>query len=365
MEWSPQQSEALRKVRQWLKCRNGQQVFRIFGYAGTGKTTLAKEIAGEVIGRVHFGTFTGKAALVLRKKGCWNASTLHSMLYRVEDGPAGKPIFTLNLESDIRHAGLIIVDEVSMVDDELGMDLLSFGRPILVLGDPAQLPPIRGQGFFIHAKPDVLLTEIHRQAADNPIIQLSMKVREGGELARGDYGESHVIRRMDVTQQDVMEADQVIVGMNRTRRTFNRRIREILTHHQDTMPVVGDRLICLRNDRDRQLLNGGMWTVKSVARDDDWFDLKVETQDDPSVAGPVDVNVLHNFFDDTEEELDVWTRKKSDEFTFGYAITAHKSQGSEWPSVTLFDESSVFRDTASRWLYTAITRASERVTIVI
>lgn len=364
MEWSPQQSDALKKARQWLKHPNRQQVFRIFGYAGTGKTTLAKEIAANIGGSVHFGTFTGKASLVLRKKGCIGATTIHSMIYKVEDGLDGKPVFTWNQDSNVRHAALIIVDEVSMVDDELGSDLLRFGRPILVLGDPAQLPPIRGQGFFIHGKPDVMLTEIHRQAQDNPIIRLSMDVRQGGTLTRSTLGESRVIRRMDLDPADVMDAHQVIVGMNRTRRTFNKRIRQLLGR-DDPMPVVDDRLICLRNDRDRQLLNGGMWTVNQVHYRDEWFKLKVETHDDPSVCTPIDVDVLEHFFIDTEETLDIWRRKQSDEFTYGYAITAHKSQGSEWPVVTIFDESAVFRENASRWLYTAITRAAEKVTIVI
>ena len=69
-----------------------------------------------------------------------------------------------------------------MVDEELGRDLLSFGKPVLVLGDPAQLPPVKGGGFFTEAEPDIMLTEVHRQAADNPIIRMSMVVREGGRL---------------------------------------------------------------------------------------------------------------------------------------------------------------------------------------
>ena len=77
-----------------------------------------------------------------------------------------------------------------MVDEELGRDLLSFGRKVLVLGDPAQLPPVKGGGFFTEAEPDVMLTEVHRQAADNPIIRLSMAIREGGQIERGIYGET-------------------------------------------------------------------------------------------------------------------------------------------------------------------------------
>ena len=77
-----------------------------------------------------------------------------------------------------------------MVDAELGRDLMSFGVPVLVLGDPAQLPPIQGGGFFTEAEPDMMLTEVHRQAEDNPIIRLSMDIRAGRDLDLGRYGET-------------------------------------------------------------------------------------------------------------------------------------------------------------------------------
>lgn len=353
------------KVTAWLRNPRRQQVFRLFGTAGTGKTTLAKEIADNVSGITQFGSFTGKAALVLRKKGCHNAQTLHSMIYHVDDGVDGQPKFSLNEKSPVRNAALLIVDEVSMVDEKLGYDLLSFGTPVLVLGDPGQLPPIEGQGFFVNESPDVLLTEIHRQAADNPIIRLSMQAREGVALSCGAYGDSKVIRRMDCRESIVMGADQIIVGMNKTRRDFNRRIRSI-KGIEDPMPTEGEKLICLKNDRERQLLNGGMWGVNDVdSRGDEWVSMRVTAEDDPSRPDPVRVDVLKDFFMGTQDELDKWKRKASDEFDFAYAITGHKSQGSEWPAVVVFDQSHVFRNDASRWLYTAITRAADRVTVVI
>lgn len=349
----------------WIKNPRRQQVFRLFGTAGTGKTTLAKEIANSVPGTTMFGSFTGKAALVLRKKGCHNAQTLHSMIYSVDEAADGSPKFSLNQKSPLRNAALLIVDEVSMVSKELGYDLLSFGTPVLVLGDPGQLPPIEGQGFFVNDSPDVLLTEIHRQAADNPIIRLSMQVREGVALSCGAYGDSQVIKRMDCTQSLIMSADQVIVGTNRTRRDFNKRIRDI-KGIEDPMPTKGEKLICLKNDRDRQLLNGGMWGVNDVdSRDKEWVSMRVTAEDDPSRPDPIQVDVLKDFFMGTADELDKFKRKSSDEFDYAYAITGHKSQGSEWSSVVVFDQSHVFRNDASRWLYTAITRAADRVTVVI
>jgi exodeoxyribonuclease-5 len=364
MQWSPQQSAALRKVTAWLNNPRRQQIFRLFGTAGTGKTTLAREIAENVRGTCMFGSFTGKAALVLRKKGCHNAQTLHSMIYSVDDGLDGNPRFSLNQKSPLRNAALLIVDEVSMVDKKLGYDLLSFGTPVLVLGDPGQLPPIEGQGFFVNDSPDVLLTEIHRQAADNPIIRLSMQVREGVALSCGAYGDSKVIRRMDCTQSLIMGSDQVIVGTNRTRRDFNKKIRTI-KGIEDPMPTEGEKIICLKNDRERQLLNGGMWNVNDVRCDKEWVSMHVTAEDDPSRPDPVRVDVLQDFFMGTQDELDKWKRKSSDEFDYAYAITGHKSQGSEWPAVVVFDQSGVFGQDASRWLYTAITRAADRVTVVI
>jgi len=123
-------------------CADGEpQVFRLFGYAGVGKTTLARHIAEGAQGEAVFAAFTGKAALVLRSKGCVGASTIHALIYRASEGAEGAPTFTLNHDGPASKAGLIVIDECSMVDAELGRDLLSFGKPILVLGDPAQLPP--------------------------------------------------------------------------------------------------------------------------------------------------------------------------------------------------------------------------------
>src|SRR5476649_1500654 len=201
-EFSPQQDDALKAVAAWLKAKPGSngtpQVFRLFGYAGTGKTTLATHIADDVDGEVKFAAFTGKAASVMRGKGCRGASTIHSLIYRARESGEEVPNFDLWDEAPASKAELIIIDECSMVDAELGRDVLSFGVPLLVLGDPAQLPPIQGGGFFTEAEPDVMLTQIHRQAEHNPIIRLSEIVRAGGEIAYGDYGESRVIRRDEI-----------------------------------------------------------------------------------------------------------------------------------------------------------------------
>src|ERR1700756_2284703 len=166
--FSPHQDSALKAVADWLKAKPGRNgtppVFRLFGYAGTGKTTLARHIAEGVDGKVLFAAFTGKAALVMRNKGCDGAATIHSLIYRARESGEETPSFELWDEAPASKANLIVIDECSMVDAELGRDLLSFGAPVLVLGDPAQLPPVQGGGFFTDAEPDVMLTEGHRQA---------------------------------------------------------------------------------------------------------------------------------------------------------------------------------------------------------
>lgn len=363
MSWSPQQEAAIKDVGRWLK-DPGQQVFRLFGFAGTGKTTLARELAGDVKGKVLFGAFTGKASLVLRRKGCHNASTIHSMIYSVEESEKQwEPKFRLNPQSEVRNASLVVIDECSMVGEEIGRDLLSFGVKVLVLGDPAQLPPVKDAGFFTEYTPDVMLTEVHRQAAENPIIRMSMTVREGGRLARGDYGSSKVIARAEVDQDEVMEADQLLVGLNRSRRSFNDRFRA-LKGMPAQQPVAGDKLVCLRNNREKKLLNGGLWEVQEIVETKPIGVSMLVTSEDSPERKATEVFVRHEFFQGTYEDLSWEKRRYSDEFTFGYALTVHKSQGSQWDNIYLFDESAGFREHRERWLYTGLTRAADRVTVV-
>jgi len=363
MTWSAQQDAALKAVAAWLG-EGAPQVFRLFGYAGTGKTTLAKHLAENVDGEVAFGAFTGKAASVLRAKGCHDASTIHAMIYRSKESDEGGPLFALNRSGPAAKADLIVIDECSMVDADLGRDLLSFGKPVLVLGDPAQLPPVKGGGFFTDAKPDLMLTEVHRQATDSPIIRLSMAVREGAGLAVGRYGESEVLRRRDIDSNRVMEADQVLVGMNRTRRLYNARIRALLGH-ADPMPAVGEKLVCLRNDKAKGLLNGGTWTVQTLhPGPPELVRLEVLPEDERRRRG-VEVAVPRAFFEGREDDIPPLTRREFDEFTYGYALTVHKAQGSQWNDLVLFDESFAFREHKARWLYTGLTRAAERITVVL
>jgi len=366
-QFSPHQEAALKAVSAWLDAkRKGQgapPIFRLFGYAGTGKTTLARHLAQNVSGKVLFAAFTGKAALMMRSKGCSGASTIHSLIYRARESGEERPNFELWDDSPAAEAKLIVIDECSMVDAELGRDLLSFGVPLLVLGDPAQLPPIQGGGFFTDARPDAMLTEVHRQAQDDPIVRLSMEVREGRRLTFGEYGVSQVVKRSQLDPARVHGADQVLVGRNATRRAYNARMRET-RGFADILPLAGDKLVCLRNNRRKGLFNGGLWVVKDRRqRKSGTLALRLAPEED--IGGrPVRVSARSECFTGNIEAFAWEERKPYDEFDFGYVLTVHKSQGSQWDDVVLFDESFAFSESRSRWLYTGITRAAKRLTLV-
>jgi exodeoxyribonuclease V len=368
MQFTPEQDQALRAVDRWLRAGD-KQVFRLFGYAGTGKTTLAKYIAEHVDGRVIFAAFTGKAAHVMRSKGCDGASTLHSLIYKCtevydEERRMLVPRFVLNVAgSALVGAKLLIVDECSMVDANLGADVLSFNIPVLVLGDPAQLPPIGGAGFFTNAPPDVMLVEVQRQAHDNPILHMAHTVREGGCLAPGNYGSSRAISRNAITLAEFATADQILVGRNKTRYWFNAQLRHRLGLQGIIEPA--DRLVCLRNNHARGLLNGSLWTVRRVLNhSNNVLLLDVVPDDDPDASHIVKTHSAF-FRGAANLELSRFQQRELDQFDFGYALTVHKAQGSQWPNVAVFDESEISRQDARKWLYTAITRASDTVTVAL
>jgi exodeoxyribonuclease V len=366
--FTPHQDSALTAAARWFKDAGGKaSIFRLFGYAGTGKTTLARHIAASIDGKVLFAAFTGKAACVMRSKGCRGASTIHRLIYKPQEKNEENPTFELWSKAPASHAKLIIIDECSMVDAELARDLMSFEVPLLVLGDPAQLPPIQGGGFFTEAKPDAMLTEVHRQARDNPIVRLSMDIRAGKSLAPGQYGETQVVRRGDLDPKRVIGADQILVGRNATRRAYNARLRE-RRGFAGALPVTGDKLVCLRNNRVKGLFNGGLWMVKERPKLRRKI-LRMRLEPDEDLGDGQDesvkVAVRSECFTGRIEELDWLERKPFDEFDFGYVLTVHKAQGSQWDDVVLFDESDAFRENRGRWLYTGVTRAAKRLSVVV
>lgn len=363
---SGQQLSALDLVTRWLKTdARTDKIFRLFGYAGTGKTTIAKHLAGDLNGSVVYAAFTGKAAMMMQRNGCEGASTIHSLIYRTVEGPDGKLSFRLDPDSAAAEADLIVLDECSMVDKRLAQDLLSFGTPILALGDPAQLPPVTGEGFFTNAEPDMMLTEIHRQAKDSPILRLATDIREGKPLAYGAYGTSRVVRDDSLDLEEILAADQLLVGRNVTRNYYNEEFRRALGRSSD-LPEIGDRLACQRNDHGLGIFNGGMFTVVSEPRKSRFGGtllLELKSLDFPDHEN-YRVRVRPELFTGDEDRLTLAEEKNTQRFRYGYALTAHKAQGSQWGNVIIEDESHVFNEHARNWLYTAVTRASDRVTLI-
>lgn len=407
---TPKQSRAKDAILRWFNDPSAQQTFYLAGLGGTGKSTAIEHVVEEIQGRVLFAAFTGRAASVMRRKGCPGATTLHRLAYRPAGDPpspasiqmirdqltklrsdeaAAKrtiellaeqlrraeeetgrkgPRFSLNLDSEIKRAKLLVVDEVSFVDERMGRDLESFGTKLLVLGDPAQLPPVYGTGYFTSRDPDFFLDEILRQELDNPIRYLAECARKGEKLPFGKHGESEVLHLGDPAVQDrVLEADIVIVGRNRTRHSSNHKIRR-LRGRESATPVAGDRVICLRNEHEIGLLNGTQWIVERCLPDLDRMTAKIEVasadKDENGHKDHVECETwLHHFFA-REDELNTEKRRDKLEFDHGDVITCHRAQGGEWPKVVVIDESSAFGANGAKWRYTAASRASQRLTWV-
>lgn len=349
---SPQQTTAFDHIMNWFK--GPDQTYALAGYAGTGKSTLAKMIAAEC-GKTVYLAYTGKAANVLREKGCEHVSTIHSAIYDfVGEDEEGNPVFDQGADVDLHKADLVIVDEFSMLPEDIVQDLEATGaKKILYLGDPFQLPPVNGE---CPIKPDFFLEEIHRQALDSPILRAATKVRQGESLVMGDDGDFKYLPKNKTDRALYLGADQVICGHNMTRNSYNKTFRKFLGFEGD-MPRAGEKLICLKNNKKVGVFNGMIDTAVSDAR-----------------AG---VGAIYHLDIGPFRSLTVWNGDVKGEkappglpypwnrFDYGYVITAHKSQGSEFNNVLILDEPVGSTDEERRrWRYTAITRSAKNCVLV-
>ncbi|MBI5121314.1 MAG: AAA family ATPase [Rhodospirillales bacterium] len=427
---SDKQARAIAAIKEWFETETErQQVFRLFGFAGTGKSTVLK-FALEELGLgphaedrpgVVTATFTGKAALVLRRKGT-PARTIHSLIYSVIEATLEeieeaqkqiaqaeidarsltgfdrtaaeaaieamrqavrdmkKPRFALNPDSPAATAKLIVLDEVSMVGEEMARDLMSFKRPILVLGDPGQLPPIKGEGAFTKEAPDIMLTEIHRQAAESAIIRLATMAREGQPIGFGQYDDhAWKMRMAHVTPDQALRGGQVICGRNATRFQLNNALRRAANFGGSALPTgPGEKIICLKNQNDLGLINGMFLTLSDIVDEGSLYFSAIVTDEEGTPIGPPDKNGKpgrlllykghfedHVALDPHRHDRDWRDKRKLTEATFGWAITCHKAQGSQWENVVVWDDGlGRTEQDRRRWLYTAITRAERGLVIL-
>jgi exodeoxyribonuclease-5 len=282
------------------------------------------------------------------------------------------PGFSSKGEATVSPGDLVIVDESSMVDMRLRDDLKLTGCRALFVGDPGQLPPVGSASWFIDSKPNAMLEEVQRQALDNPIIQMSLQIRTGfirpvEWRKREGCG---IWKKNEVDPVSWLDADQVITGSNASRHKVNKYFRNKLGYAAvSKLPLAGERLICLKNDYDRhpQFINGTQFQAVSNADlvdENGYLDIVYEGHKLTDVTFYPHHCLAH--YDPNLSELPREFRKGLMELDFAYAITVHKSQGSEWDHVIIADDQMMKNDARfrKRWLYTAVTRAKKTVKII-
>lgn len=442
MQLTLEQESAFSKMQAWM--RNDEKRFILQGYAGVGKSTLLSYWIAHQSSEVVCCTPTAKAGLVLHRKlkdaKIHNipVCTVHSLLYLPRDKSAGRlPLLRVamatlnkeefpeewarleselvaerqrvnkqkigfNLKEELTVHDVLIVDEASMVTPRMAKDLENSCRKIMYIGDPHQLPPVMSEDWFGQQEPDVMLTTVQRQATDNPIIRLSMKIRYGQPLSASDFTDGcRRISARDVGTDEYMEPDtQVIIGTNAGRQQMNRYFREVKHGKQLSrayLLVPGDRLICKTNltRLDASVVNGSLWNYvgqEYAGRlrydrvdpvDHGGKSVVLNTKDpvnknSESVMVASDEPVIHLYLETAVElllkhyhrdvnlisddlEMTPFVRRQLDivAMDYGYAITVHSSQGSEWDNVILCDDWQ--QADKARWLYTAVTRAKKRL----
>ena len=391
MELTTKQQEGLNIV---LERHNQKEKYAtIAGYAGTGKTTLVKFIIAALDvdpDKVAYASYTGKAAEVLRKKGNKNAMTLHRLLYDSIPRPGGgffrKPKMTLDYT-------IIVVDEISMVPKSMIEMLLKHKIFAIFLGDPGQLPMIdKNESHDYLEKCHVFLDEVMRQAAESEIIRLTMKIREGEDFPYEKGEEVIVIPRKELVTGHLTWADTIITATNATRHGVNQQMRKLLGFEGALCD--GEKIICKRNywedlnEEGDALVNGTIGEVKnsfeSFIRIPNY--IKNNRHDLPTIICDIKpeggsdflgVNIDKDFLLKEQPCVD-WRvayqigklrSKLGDilprQITYGYALTCHAAQGSEWDKVLVMEESFPFvKEEHKRWLYTAATRAADKLVLV-
>lgn len=303
-----------------------------------------------------------------------------------------------------RYYGLIIVDEASMVDDTMLRDLKSYNVPILAVGDHGQLPPVGGVGSLMKS-PQLRLEKIHRQAEGNPIIALSKFIRENGGLPETIEGDAVTFGRLKMVESLIEErygdaSPERLIEMglvcytNRRRNGLNTMVRRArgTARNGRELPQAGEHVVCLRNEKGvagaPPIYNGMRGRLTSDA---EWKQIKnsrteVISESEVHLVGSIEFpedgiearryEMLAQQFSrektfGTPEELAKETGIHSFSmagslFDFGYAMTAHKMQGSQVDDLVVCSErpGPVDNESWKRWLYTACTRSAKRLTVL-
>lgn len=403
---SEDQVKVFDSVMKWYEGTGSTDILTLGGYAGTGKSTLTSIIAKELERaggtrnfRIAFCAYTGKATNVLRQKLRLSGieahsalyghtvSTIHSLIYTpIVNHTGAVTNWQLKKPEEIQEYSLIIIDEASMVDEKMLDDLKSFEVPILAVGDHGQLPPVKGLSTLM-LDPDLKLEKIHRQAEGNPIIQLSKHIRETGELPQNWENTPNVrfctfnemFGLLEPLYDSVNINDiAILTYKNATRKAMNYQARCMRNRkHMEDKPELGDQFICLRNVAGT-LFNGmrGVLETEPQLHQSYWYKGKFFFPDDElEVRGSILIPQIgrEKTFSEYSEINSItgtfwegWA-KFGMLFDYGYALTVHKSQGSQFKHVFLMYERASYAtaDDFRRWLYTATTRAQETLTIVV
>lgn len=287
------------------------------------------------------------------------------------------PSFVLNTDAPIRDCKLIVVDEASMVGEDIAQDLMEFGVPVLAIGDPAQLPPVGDKPGLAVGRPDFFLDEIHRQARDNPIIQLSMDIREGKSIKTGKMGDKVTIvsRHKDDWTLNPDYNAQVICGTHKRRWGLTSKIRKMCGYDSNAPMVDEPLLVCKNSKKYENLVNGSFVTCDVSPGELTEGHASFEITITDELGDQYSMDVYQGTFEEHKaREKDFYTapqfeafdaKRKAEMLDFGWVITAHKSQGSQWDNVIVHDESGVFKQDAKNWLYTAVTRAADELVVVV
>ena len=385
IEYSAEQEQAIREA-----ATSG--LLLITGGPGTGKTTILNGILsllGQMQLRCLLAAPTGRAAKRLTEVTGEEASTIHRLLEAGIDQNTGKMFFVRDEDNPLK-ADAVIVDEMSMVDVQLLHSLLQAvpqGKRLILVGDPDQLPPV-GPGFPFSDMlrsgqlPTVRLTEIFRQAQQSLIVMNAHRVNRGElpELRnvssdfffmrrQSEEAVSQLIRDLCTTRLPNnmgIPADQIQV-LSPTRKggvgtmALNKMLQSALNpaapekkerQFGDFIFREGDRVMQIRNNYDIMwkktdgsaigtgIFNGDVGTITSI---------------DPNAE------TMTIVFDDREADYDF---TQLNELEPAYAMTVHKSQGSEYRAVILTAWNGSPYLLSRSILYTAITRARELLIIV-